>query len=359
MSRELSLHSRHVELGAAFEEHAGFFVPIRYGDPTAELHALRSGAALVEASDRGRIRVTGSERATFLQGQLSNDVLKTPAGRGCHATLLTRTGKLVSDLHLWSGADEHWLDTEPERADATRETLDRFLISEDAELVDATSEWAHLRVAGPGAAGTIEGAFGAEAAALEPLAWTALPGDLQVARRRAAGEELFEVWVAVARASETWDRLVAAGATPVGREAWDLATLEAGEARWGVDVDDSNLPLEANLNDAISYTKGCYVGQEVIAKATHLGRINKRLVGLAVAEGGVAEGGAAIEVAGESEAVGRVTRAALSPTLGKPVALGYLKWKYVEPGTALTLRGASGETMAATVVALPFLESLR
>lgn len=359
MSRELPLHSRHLQLGAAFEERAGFVVPVRYRDPAAELASLRAGAALVDRSDRGRVRVTGSERASFLQGQLSNDVLKTGAGHGCHATLLTRTGKLVSDLHLWCGADEHWLDTEPERTDATRETLDRFLISEDAELTDVTAEWVHLAVAGPGAGVVVEKALGGEAAALAPLAWTALADGGHVARRRAAGEDLFEVWVAVDRAGGLWDRLAAAGAAPLGREAWDVATLEAGEARWGVDVDDSNLPLEANLNDAISYTKGCYVGQEVIAKATHLGRIGKRLVGLSIADGTVPESGTAIEVDGEGEAVGRVTRAALSPTLGRPVALGYLKWKYVEPGTALTLRRPSGDVVAATVVALPFLASPR
>ncbi|MBK7972446.1 MAG: aminomethyl transferase family protein [Deltaproteobacteria bacterium] len=359
MSLELPLHSRHVELGATFEEHAGFHVPLRYRETADELASLRTEAALLDVSDRGRIRVTGGERASFLQGQLSNDVLKTAAGRGCHATLLTRTGKLVSDLYLWCGADEHWIDTDAERGDVTLATLDRFLISEDAELSGTAAEWAHLAVVGPGAAGVVAAVLGGETAALEPLTWVALGDGSHVARRRGAGADLFDVWVPVALATHTWDRLIGGGAVPIGRAAWDLATLEAGEARWGIDVDDSNLPLEANLNDAISYTKGCYVGQEVIAKATHLGRINKRLVGLAVADGIVPGPNAAVEVDGEGEPVGRVTRAALSPTLGKTVALAYIKWKYVEPGTAVTVRRGSGDTLAATVVALPFLASRR
>jgi folate-binding protein YgfZ len=359
MSRELPLHSRHAAAGATFDERAGFQVPLRYRTAADEVATLRGAAAILDLSDRGRIHVTGSERASFLQGQLSNDVLKTPPGRGCHATLLTRTGKLVSDLYLWSGEDEHWIDTEPERAGVTRDTLDRFLISEDAELSDITSATVHLALAGSGAAAVLRAAFGEPVAGLEPLAWTALANGSHVGRRRAAGEDFFDVWTSLERGTELWDRLTAAGAAPVGRDAWELATLEAGEARWGVDVDDSNLPLEANLNDAISYTKGCYVGQEVIAKATHLGRINKRLVGIAPADDAVPAAGDVLEVDGEAEPVGRVTRAALSPTLARPIALAYLKWKYVEPGTALKVRRASGEVLPATVVKLPFLESLR
>lgn len=360
MSRELPLNAVHAAAGATFEERAGFRIPRHHGDPAAEVAALRSGAGLLDLSDRGRIRVTGSERATFLQGQLSNDVLKTGAGHGCHATLLTRTGKLVSDLHLWCGEDTHWLDTEPERTEITLATLDRFLISEDAALEDCSAETAHVAIAGPRAAAVADAALAGAASSLEPLAWRALADGTHLARRRAAGEDLFEAWVPVANAAALWHTLHAAGATALGREAWDLATLEAGEARWGVDVDDTHLPLEANLGDAISYTKGCYVGQEVIAKATHLGRISKRLVGIVPSAASVPfDAGATVEIAGETEPVGRVTRSALSPTLARPIALAYLKWKYLEPGTEVLVRDGRGEAVAARVVKLPFLESLR
>ncbi len=360
MSRELPLHAAQTAAGATFEERAGFQIARNFGALAAEIVALRNGAALFDVSDRGRIRVTGSERVSFLQGQLSNDVVKTPAGHGCHATLLTRTGKMVADLHLWSGNDAHWLDTDAECAQATLTTLDRFLISEDAALEDCAAETVHLVLAGPHAATVVDAVLGAGASDLEPLAWRVLADGTHLARRRGAGEDLFELWVPLASGVEQWRALEAAGAVPAGRDAWDLATLEAGEARWGIDVDDSNLPLEANLNDAISYTKGCYVGQEVIAKATHLGRINKRLVGIVASDARTPlEAGAALEVAGESEAVGRVTRGAYSPTLAQPIALAYLKWKYLEPGTEVLARDAAGQTCAARVVKLPFLEHLR
>lgn len=359
MSRTLPLAERHAALGARFEERQGWSVPARYQEPADEVHALREGAVALDLSDRGAVRVTGADRVTFLQGQLSNDVTSTPAGRGCHATLLTRTGKLVSDLHVWVDRDEHWLDIEPARVDATVQALDRFIISEDVELLDGSAALAHLAVAGPAAVRVGSEALGADLAALEPLAQVTLGDGTRVARRRAAGADLLELWCATSHAAERWEALIRAGARPLGRDAWDLAALEAGEARWGIDVDETHNPLEANLEDAISYTKGCYVGQEVIAKATHLGRVSRRLVGLVTDDGEPLGHDDSIEVEGEDEPVGRVTRGALSPTLGRPIALGYVKWKHAEPGTALRVRHGDGAPRTARIVALPFLESLR
>ncbi len=358
MPDSLPLHEQHAQLGAALETQHDFVVPVRYSGVDAEVAALRGSAGVLDLSDRGWIAVTGDERSTFLQGQLSNDVLKTPAGHGCHATLLTRTGKLVSDLWLWTDDGAHWLDTEPDRADVTAQTLDRFVISEDVTLENRRGSVVHLGVAGPHATDVVARAFPDGPPSLGLLEHATAPSGARFAHRRAAGTELIEIWIAVADAVPAWKALLSSGATAAGREAWDLASLEAGEARWGLDVDENNLPLEANLNDAISYTKGCYIGQEVIAKATHLGRVNKRLVGLTHDGASPLAANDGVEAEGEAEPIGRVTRAAISPTLGRAIALAYVKWKFAEPGTPLVVSRAGGGSQPVRVVKLPFLDSL-
>ena len=153
MSLELPLHDLHASLDATTGEERGWTLPLDYGDVAAELAALRSVAGLVDLSDRGLVVATESERVDFLQGQLSNDVSALAPGQGCRATLLTRTGKLISDMVVSALDESHLMDVEPDRAAPTLEALDRFLISEDAELEDATGHFVRLAVSGPGAAG--------------------------------------------------------------------------------------------------------------------------------------------------------------------------------------------------------------
>jgi folate-binding protein YgfZ len=175
--------------------------------------------------------------------------------------------------------------------------------------------------------------------------------EVRVVRNEETGEEGYDLWVETAGLVRLWERVRAAGARPVGREAWDVLRLEAGKVRYGVDVDASTLLLEAPLDGAYSLNKGCYLGQEVVARITYRGHVNRKLVGFRFDDARTPRPGARLTVAGKE--VGRITSAAVSPALRKALALGFVRREHGEPGTRVEADGADGP-LTAEVAALPF-----
>ena len=354
MSERLPLHATHEQTGATFAEVEGWLVPARYGDPAAEHEAVRERAGLIDRSERGKIEVTGKDRATFLHGLVSNDVKGLAPGQGNQSALLDVHGKVTALLVVHCLADRLVLETDGRQGEPLRSGIDRYLFSERAELEDVTAAWGILTVAGPNARKIVEQTLGTALPDLSPwhhvvVAWEA--GELRVVRAEAAGEEGYDVWTQPAGLARLWERLREAGAEPIGREAWDVLRLEAGEVRYGVDVDSSTLLLEAPLDHAYSLNKGCYLGQEVVARVTYRGHVNRKMVGFRFADARVPPPGASVVVAGRR--AGRITRAAVSPALGVTLALGFLRREHWEPGTRVEVQGGD-EVLAAEVTALPF-----
>jgi folate-binding protein YgfZ len=175
--------------------------------------------------------------------------------------------------------------------------------------------------------------------------------DLRVVRGVETGEEEYDLWAGRDALARLWERLVANGAMPVGREAWNVLRVEAGVVWYGVDVDATTLLLEAPLEDVYSLTKGCYIGQEVVARITYRGHVNRKIVGLSFPDSRIPGAGAPVTVDGKE--AGRITSTVVSPASGRGIALAFVRREHWEPGTAV-LVGGEGGTLPAEVAALPF-----
>jgi folate-binding protein YgfZ len=354
MSERLPLHDAHERLGARFAERAGLLLPDNYGDPTAEHEAVRERAGVIDRSERGKIEVTGKDRATFLHGLVTNDVKGLAPGDGRESALLDVHGKVIALLVIHCLADRLVLETDRELAEPLATTIDRYLFSERAELEDVTPAWGILTVAGPAARKIVEPALGAAVPDLARWQHVVVPwegSEVRVVRTGETGEEGYDLWTPTEGQSRLWDRLREGGARPVGRQAWEVLRVEAGVVRYGSDVDASTLLLEAPLPEAYSLNKGCYLGQEVIARITYRGHVNRKIVGFRFADARVPPAGAPVLVAGAR--AGRITSAVLSPALGVALALGFLRREHFEPGTRVEVP-AGDALLSAEVAALPF-----
>jgi folate-binding protein YgfZ len=324
-------------------------------DNSSGYAALRHSAGLVARSDSGRILLTGADRRSYLQGLLTNDIAALTPGTGCYAAMLTAQGRMMTDMRVLELGDAVLLDLPLAVTAAIREHLDRFIFSEDAQVEDVTDARREVGIYGPGALDVLvkAGTEGGAPSSMFESTHVRLAGvDAIIVRSDEAGIPGYDVIVDAAHVEAVTAALLAAGALRVTEEGAEAVRIESGRPRFGLDMDADTIPLEAGLEErAISRSKGCYVGQEVIVRVQDRGhgRVAKRLVGLTFdANARVPAEGARI-VSGERE-VGRVTSAAWSPALARPIALGYVHRDFVEPGAKVAVDGAP-----AAVMALPFV----
>jgi folate-binding protein YgfZ len=318
-----------------------------------DYQAIRTAAALVVPRDRARIAVSGRDRASYLQGLLTNDIQALIPGTGCYAAWLTAQGRMTTDMHVFESGDMILLDVPAATRESVLERLDQFIFSEDVRPGDLTASLGQVALHGPRAAAVIEevaGLTGLEGWPQYRNARAEFAGSpIVIARVDQLGVPGFVAYVDVEGHSPLIAALERAGAVRVGDEAATAARVEAGYPLYGVDMDADIIPLEAGIESrALSLTKGCYVGQEVIIRVLHRGhgRVVRRLVGLRIASPDVPVRGARIVSGGRD--VGFVTSAAASPRFGT-IALGYVHRDFVEPGTAVEVDRAT-----AAVSALPF-----
>lgn len=319
---------------------------------------MRAGAGLVDRSRAGVLRLSGSNRRDYLHNLLTNDIASLQPGSGSYAALLTPQGRMISDMRVFELGDRILIDLPRDAAETVRAHLDRFIFSEDVQVEDATAVLTEVGVYGPAAASVVENVM----TPARPLAGLPLFGNVQatfdghdvlVIRSDEPGVAGFDIVVDAGRAESLRDRLRGAGAVDVDPAAAESVRIEAGRPLFGVDMDGDTIPLEAGIEDrAISRTKGCYVGQEVIVRVLDRGhgRVAKRLSGLTLArDAAPPRPGTAIS-SGARE-IGRVTSSGRSPSLHRPIALAYLHRDFTAPGTEVTL--ADGST--ARVSGLPFV----
>ena len=316
--------------------------------------SLRERAGIGSIGPRRQIAVAGRDRGSYLQGLLTNDVEALVAGSGCYAAWLTPQGRMLTDMHVLESGDMILLDLPAEQAEPTFGRLDEFLFGEDVQLAllddTLTGVWLHGPAAGTALAMFLPGLDGISAWPSYRSAKSSLQGEpVVVARIDQLGVPGFAVYLAPALEPSLQTALREAGAVHVTQDAIEALRIEAGYPLFGVDMTEDTIPLEAGIETrAVSFSKGCYVGQEVIIRVLHRGhgRVARRLVGLRV-DGTPPASGDRV-VAGDRE-IGSVTSAAQSPRFGA-VALGYLHRDFVEPGTAVRVRSNGGE-VSATVTA--------
>lgn len=303
---------------------------------TAEYTAVRDGGAgLIDLSERARIRVSGSEATMFLNGLVTNDMKSLAEHRWMPAVFPTVQGRLIGAVRIARLQDGFLIDTERLSHEAVLKTISRFTMAGDFRVTDLTDESAMLSLQGVRAGEIVGKVLNAIVADLRRDEVRELDG-VTVIRATHTGEDGFDLVFDKTRVSELRQAILDAGATAVGEETFEILRIEAGIARFGRDMDETNVIPELNLDDAVSYTKGCYVGQEIIVRIKHRGHPAKKLVGLKA------------DRSMEPGAI--VTSAAVSPKLGN-LGLGYVRYESIEPGTKVTV----DNEIEATVTELPFI----
>jgi folate-binding protein YgfZ len=319
--------------------------------------AARREAAYVNRSNRGRLVVTGPDRASYLQGLLSNDIIALKPGDGCYAAYLTPQGRMITDLLAYELGDVILLNVPGEVTETLLAKLDQFLFAEDVKLGNVTAAFAQYAVIGPAAGAALASLINVSCdrlAALRPHGnLRAVFGEHPVilARELDTGEPGFDVFLERTDASAFEEQLRQTGVVQLDETTAEALRIERGVPLFHRDMDEDTIPLEAGIEGrAISLTKGCYVGQEVIIRVLHRGhgRVARKLVGLLI-EGSAAPLAGTTVRSGDRE-IGRVTSATLSPALGRPIALGYVHRDFVEPGTLVSVSDSQ-----ATVSRLPFV----
>jgi folate-binding protein YgfZ len=354
--RKLPLEETHKRLGAVMKETGEWRLPASYTDAAAEYRLVRDGGAgLLDFSARGRVKVRGSEAVQFLNGLITNDVKALDEGAWMLAAFPNVQGRLIGEARVLRLAGDIFLfDTEAVSRERTFKTLERFTLAGDFHVKDLTDDVALISVQGARAAQVLEATLGEEAAQVKR--WRVHTGSwnnqlLYVIRASVTAEDGFDLFVGASEAASLWDALTAAGAQAVGNDALEVLRIEAGVARYGVDVDETNVVLEAVPDEAVSFTKGCYIGQEIIARIHWRGHVAKKLTGLIFTEQGAPARDDKIRSM-DGKDIGRLTSVTFSPRANNMIALGYVKYDYLAPGTEV--RVASGEKeLAARVCELP------
>ncbi len=364
----LPLHEFHHSLSARFGELGGAEMVASYGDALAEHAALRESAGVLDLSFRSRICLTGADRARFLHGQVTNDVNRLRAGEGCYAAITTAKGKMESDLNIYALPDELLLDFEPGLTQKISPRLEKFIVSDDVQVVDVAPLYGLLSVQGPKAAEVIKalGIFPElPAKEFQSLKISdSMLGEIYLMNQSrppgTAGvpSDRFDLFVPTDSLGAVADKLIAAaksiGGRACGWDALEIARIEAGIPRFGADMDESNIPLECGIESrAVSYQKGCYIGQEVINRIHSIGHVNKELRGLRLADDLKTLPAKGDKLFHDGKEVGYVTSSVKSPALKSNIALGYVRREANAPGSELVVRSAAGDT-AAIISEIPF-----
>ena len=287
---------------------------------SAGYESLVSGAAWIDLAERARLRVRGRDRVRLLHNISSNDIKKLVPGSGCYAFLLSPQGRIQADFDVLCLEDHLLIDTEPELREKVMAHILRYKVADQVELEDVTASTVALGIEGPGAeamrAAVADGT-------MAPFSLTGQPGFRVYGNRQAAAE-----WIR---------RLEAAGAVEASAGDARRVRIENGKPRYGEDIRETTLPQESQQMRAVSFTKGCYIGQEIVERIRAQGRVNRRLVRLEI-DGDQAVEPAVKVIAGEKEG-GEVTSSVYSPRAGRAIAMAFLRAECLEPGTPLSVAG--------------------
>ena len=361
MAKQSPLVDFHRGNGAVFAEYEGWLLPRDFGDAAAEYRVLRGAAGLIDLSPRGLVQFTGPDRLSFLQGMLSNDLRGLKPFDGQPAAILTQQGKVIADVRVLCAMNSFYLDFWEDLKEKVIAHLQRYLVADDVEIVDRTPDYIFLSVQGPSAEMVLQKLLnGAPLPAYSKQhAMIEIEGAaICIVREDRAENPAFDLVVPRASAVNVAQVLTQAGrqfsAAWIGEEAQNVLRVESGVPRYGIDFDESNILLEVGLDDAFSFTKGCYLGQEIVERIRSRGHVNKKLAGLLL--DGSSPAAARDSIQADGKVAGTITSSVLSPRLNRPIALGYLGKEYWNSGTRVSVQH-NRSTISGTVSNLPFIGS--
>jgi len=352
---ELRLRSYHEVGGALFRTEAGWEVPSGYGALDTEVAAVRRAAGMIDLSDRAKVAVRGSDRVTFLDGLVTADMKILRPGMSAHALVLDEVSRVLGDLRVSALDDAFLMDIEAPQKDSLLTYLRKQVVSDDVTFEDL-GFCGHLEVHGPRAPDAVSAVLGVDARGLSADEHSTFPVDRHrygfVSRLDRFGEAGYAIWAQGEGLDVAWAPLSRVGVTPIGRDAFDVLRIEAGRPRFGVDMTEENLALEVAPEGFIDFAKGCYRGQEVVARGTYVGHVSRHLFGLRIDGDLPPSRGDAVRVEGED--VGSVTSGCWSPTTGWVIALAILRVDKVRNDSRIFI-DHDGWDLRASLHPLPFV----
>ncbi len=354
MARQSSLTDLHKRNRAVFVEQDGWLLPDHFGDPAGEYRSVVKSTGLFDLANHAMLQFSGDDRLSYLQGMLSNDLKPLNMFDGQQATILTQQGKVVADVRVLCSLNSFYLDFWAPLKEKILTHLQRYLVADDVEIHDPNEQWKMLSLQGPSAVKLLGEVFtgGELPSRANQHGMVQFDGaPICVVNADRSGVGGFDLIVQNERLETLAQRLTELGAAWVGARAQNILRIEAGIPRYGVDFSEDNLLLEVGLDHSYSYTKGCYLGQEVVERIRSRGHVNRKLCGLLL-EGNIPADASDPIIAGGNE-VGKITSSVASFALSRPIALGYLNRRFWEPGSKLTVRHQNLE-IEADVAALPF-----
>jgi folate-binding protein YgfZ len=328
----------------------------KHSPPPGYRAVREGGAGLLDLSSRGRILVGGSEAVMFLNGLITNDMKTLAVNSWMPAAFANVQGRLLAVVRVIHRDDGFLIDTDGASRDVVLKLLERFTLAGDFRVADLTNEMASISVQGNKAAEILSAVLNEPVSGLaRGIVLDVHAGGQRVTIIRAThtGEDGFDLFVDAENSDFLRDELSEAGARIIDQEDSETLRIEAGVPVYGVDMDETTIVTEANLDDAVSFTKGCYVGQEIVIRIKHRGHVAKKLAGIVLEDNHPVESGAKIFSADEKE-IGRITSSTFSPALNRAIALGYVKYDYLKPETSVKILANGGQS-AGKVTELPFV----
>jgi folate-binding protein YgfZ len=351
----MSVTAQHNSVDASVA-HPGTVEPrADFGDVRAEFQALVSSSGVYERSVRAKIALAGSDRVRWLNGMVTNNIRDLEPGRGVYAFLLNPQGHILGELHAYNRGESLLVDTDQAQVEKILAVFDKYIIMDDVEVANISDQWSAIGIAGPKSREMLQTAgFGVPE--LKPLQFVEITRQqttVTLVRGDNPHVKSFELWLAPGDTERVCEALTEAGAKPVGTRALELLRIAAGIPRYGVDIRERDLPQETEQERALNFSKGCYVGQEIVERIRSRGQVRRKFTGFEIA-GQLPAGGSKIQVEGKE--VGEITSAASLPTAGgeRRLGLGYIRREVAIPGKQVEAGGS-----AATVANLPFAEMFR
>jgi folate-binding protein YgfZ len=361
MSKQSFLMSFHQANGAVPADYVGWRLPRHFGDPTAEYESIRRAVGLLDFSNRAILEFTGTDRLSYLQGLISNDLRALSSGEGIYAAFLSQQGKVLGDCRVLATDDRFILDIWEPLKPKILDHLNRYLVADEVEINDLTHRYAMFSIQGPNCEALLGTFVAKDQQPKQPVdhLLAEIGGiEVRICRYSHTGEDGFDLMIPIDSIESMARQFTTAGsaysAEWVGEEAYEILRIEAGIPRYGVDITEDNLILETGLDHAVSFNKGCYLGQEVVERIRSRGHVNKNLTGLVISGEKPPVVGSKILLA-EKE-IGTITSSVYSPALSSPIALGYVHRDHRLPGAGLLIRHGH-EIFNATVASLPFIDS--
>jgi folate-binding protein YgfZ len=327
-----------------------------FGDVRAEYESLLHGCGVYDLGWRAKIVLTGGDRMRWANGMVTNNVRDLPEGKGNYSFMLNAQGRIQADLYVYNMGDHLLIDTESWQKPKIMELFDKFIIMDDVEVTDISDKLSSIAVQGPKSLEVLRKlglnvAGDGEPFKVEKMTWNGV--GISVTRMESKVAERYEIWLAAENAPQLWDALLSAGSKPVGTDALEIFRVAAGVPRYGVDITDKYIPQETEQFHALHFSKGCYLGQEIVERVRSRGAVHRHFTGFEIA-GPAPQPGAEAQLEGKK--VGEITSALRVPVNGdeKTLALGYVRKESGAPGTKVQVEGSEAEVQEP-----PFQQVLR